>query len=67
MKKMKKSLFLRSFFISMVLVFCFGFGFFGMAKAYKNIRLVAYGEYVNAIELKDGVLRIFDFVVNVKK
>lgn len=60
-----KSLFLRSFFISMVLIFCMIFGFLGVAKAYKNIRLVAYGEYVNAIELKDGILKIFDLKIEI--
>lgn len=62
---MKKGLFLRSFFISLVLVFCLGFGFFGIAKAYENIRLVAYGEYVNAIELKDGYLKFFDIEIKI--
>ena len=60
---MKNSLFLRSFLISFVLISCVVFGFFGIAKAYKNIRLVAYGEYVNAIELKDGYLKIFDMKI----
>ena len=62
---MKKSLFLRSFLISFVLLSCIISGFYGIARAYKNIRLVAYGEYVNAIELKDGYIKIFDIEIEI--
>ena len=53
--------FLRSFYISSVVVFCLILGFVGVTKAYENIRLIAYGEYKNAIEIENGKLRIFDF------
>ena len=60
---MKRKIFFRSFFISLVVVFCIVFGFLATAKAYENIRLVAYGEYRNAIEIdKDGIT-FFDYEI----
>jgi len=60
---MKKSLFLRTVRLSSVVIFCIIFGFLGVAEAYKNIRLVAYGEYRNAIEFEKDSIKIFDFVI----
>ena len=56
-----KSLFLRTVYLSTVVVFCLIFGFLGVAKAYENIRLIAFGEYRNAIEIEDGKIKILDF------
>lgn len=60
-----KKIFLRSFFISLVVVFCIGVGFFGVAKAYENIRLVAFGEYRKAIEIKENKIMIFDYEIKI--
>ena len=62
--KKRTRLFFRSFFLSAVIMFCIFFGFLGMAKAYENIRLIGFGEYRSAIEVKDGVLKIFDFEIS---
>ncbi len=65
MIKIKRKLFFRSFFISFIAVFCIIFGIWATAKAYENIRLVAYGEYTQAFEIhKDGI-RIFDFEIKI--
>lgn len=62
---MKRStkLFFRSFYISSVVVFCLLLGIFGMTKAYEGIRLVGFGEYRNAIEIENGNIKIFDFIL----
>ncbi|MGI6279093.1 MAG: hypothetical protein ACOYJS_00860 [Acutalibacteraceae bacterium] len=51
--------------MSSVIVFCLLFGFFGIKKAYENIRLIGFGEYRSAIEYKDGELKLFDFVIKI--
>lgn len=61
--KREVRLFLRSFKISAVIVFCALLGILGVAKAYKNIRLIGFGEYREAIEIKNGTIKIFDFEI----
>ena len=63
---MKKSvrLFLRSWYLSSVILFGMIFGIYAAAKAYENIRFIGFGEYRPAIELENGVLRIFDFEIS---
>lgn len=60
----KTKVFLRSFYISSVIIFCICFGFLGIAKAYENIRLIGFGEYRKAVEYEEGTLRIFDFEID---
>ncbi len=62
---MKRStkLFLRSFYISSVIVFCLTLGILGITKAYEGIRLVGFGEYRNAVEIENGSIKIFDFIL----
>ena len=69
MRNIKKQtkIFLKSAYLSSVIVFCFILGFSGICKAYENIRLIGFGEYRNAIEINDGKLKIFDFEVSLKK
>lgn len=64
-KIMKRStkLFLRSFYISSVIVFCLTLGILGITKAYEGIRLVGFGEYRGAVEIEDGSIKIFDFTL----
>lgn len=52
--------FIRKMYISAVVTSCIIFGFMGVCVAYSNIRNVAYGEYRNAIEIKNGKLYFFD-------
>ena len=58
---MKKSLFLRTVYISAVVIFCIVIGFYSAAKAYENIRLLAFGEYKKAIRIEENSLYLFDF------
>ena len=62
---MKRStrLFLRSFYISSVVVFCLTLGVIGIIKAYEGIRFVGFGEYRSAIEIGDGDIKVFDFTL----
>ncbi len=57
-------LFLRSFYLSFVILFCLCLGVLGMAKAYENIRLIGFGEYRNAVEFEEGTLKIFDLEID---
>lgn len=64
---MKKGrVFLRSFFLSAVIVFCIIFGIWGAIAAYENTLSTGFGEYKKAVEYSDGVLRIFDFEITLK-
>ncbi len=63
MKKQLK-IFFRSFLISSIIVFNIIFGFFGISKAYENIRLIGFGEYRKAIEIENGKLLVFDFEID---
>lgn len=62
MKRRTKT-YIRSFYISTVIILCFVFGWLGIATAYKNTVQVAFGEYKKAIELTDEGLRILDFII----
>ena len=57
--------FLRSLFLSAVVVFCMIFGFLFTAKAYENIRLVAFGEYRKAVEITGDKIMIFDYEIKI--
>ncbi len=62
---MKRStrLFLRSFYISSVVVFCLFICVFGMTKAYEGIRLIGFGEYRSAIEITEDSIKFFDITL----
>lgn len=61
--KNRIKIFLRTVYISSVIIFCLLLGFFGVCKAYEGIRLVGFGEYRNAIEIKDEKINLLDFTV----
>lgn len=61
MKRKNLRTFLRTFYISSVITLCIAIAVFGISEAYKNIRLIGFGEYRNAIEIGDGGLKILDF------
>ena len=59
---MKKiTVFLRTVYLTSVIIFCILIGIFGVCKAYEGIRLVGFGEYRNAVEIKDKKINLLDF------
>ncbi len=62
MKKQTKT-YLRSFYISLIVIMCLAFGWLGVSAAYENTVRIAFGEYRSAIEISDGTIRILDFVI----
>lgn len=61
-----KKLFVKTVKISSIFVFCALFGILAAAEAFEGIREVAYGEYREALEYEDGVLKFFDFEIEIK-
>ena len=59
----KIKVFFKSFYISFVLALCLFIGIYGTAKAYEKMRLIGFGEYKKAVEIKGNVLRILDFEI----
>ncbi len=55
--------FFRKMILSAVVTGCILFGFLAACMAYSGIRKIGFGEYVNAIEIKDGEFRFFDFKI----
>ena len=62
MKKQTKT-YLRSFYISLIVIMCLAFGWLGVSAAYETTVRIAFGEYRSAIEISDGTIRILDFVI----
>ncbi len=60
---MKLKIYLRSFYISCVLILCITIGFVGIGKAYENTVRTGFGEEKSAIEINDGTIRILDFEI----
>ncbi len=58
--------FLRSFYISAVIVLCLGIAVFGISKAYESIRRIGFGEYRSAVEFADGEFKFFDMTFDFK-
>ena len=50
-----------------MILFCLIIGFWGISKAYENIRLIGFGEYRSAIEYENGKLEIFDYEIRLSK
>ena len=63
--KRNGKLFLKSFYLSSVIVFCLIFGILGTVKAYEQTRLIGFGEYRKVIEFEDGVFRFFDVEIDI--
>ena len=59
-------LFLKSFYISFVIVACVLIFAFGISKTYENIRLIGFGEYKEAVEITSTSIRILDFEYELK-
>lgn len=57
-------IFSRTVYITSVILLCLIFGFYGVFKAYESIRLIAFGEYRNAVEITDEEIKVFDYEIN---
>ena len=66
MKKENLKKFIRSFYITFIILLCVVFGFYSICKAYENIRLVSFGEYRSAIELEEGKFKFFDYTKEIE-
>lgn len=55
--------FLRTVYITSVILLCLFLGFYGVFKAYENIRLTAFGEYRNAVQITGEEIKLFDFII----
>lgn len=62
--KRQIKIFFRSFFVSLIIAFNIIFAFLSISKAYENIRLIGFGEYRKAVEIKDGKLLFFDLEID---
>ncbi len=63
MKRQTKT-YLRTLYITLVVVMCLSLGWIGISMAYENTVQVAFGEYKRAIEITDEEIRILDFVIS---
>ena len=64
--KRKTNVFLRSFYLNSVIIFCVFLAVAGISKSYEGIRQVGFGEYKKAIEITENEIRILDFNINFK-
>ncbi len=60
----KNSVFLRTVYITSTILLCLFLGIYGIFSAYKSIRQIAFGEYRNAVEIKEDEIKILDFELN---
>ena len=56
--------FFRTTVIGTIIALSIIFGSISIAKAYENIKLVAFGEYKKAVELTENGIRILDFLID---
>ena len=59
--KRNTKIFWRAFIISFLIVICLYIIIAGIGESYKQMRRIGFGEYKDAVEYSDGVLRILDF------
>ena len=62
--KRKFKVFLRSFYLSGVIMFCILFAFFGVARAWENTVKIGFGQYKDAIEKTENGFRFLDFNID---
>lgn len=63
--KRNTKIFWRSFFIAILIVMCIYIIIAGITESYKQMRKIGFGEYKNAVEYSNGVLRILDFEIEI--
>lgn len=61
MRKIK--VFLRTVYLTSVIIICLFVGIFGICKAYEGIRLVGFGEYRRAVEMDGEKIVFFDYEI----
>ena len=55
--------FLRKMIFSAVITSCIIYGFLGICTAYSQIRKTGFGDYRNAVEIKEKHIEIFDYKI----
>ena len=65
MNKKETSHFWNAVKYTSLLIFCVALVFFGIARAYEEIKLSGYGETVKALEYKNGVIIFFGYKIPV--
>ena len=63
---MKNKIFLRTLYITLVMIFCLGIGLFGSTKAYEGIRKIGFGENRKAIAIEEERIKFFDIEIKYK-
>ena len=58
-----KKAFLRSFFITVLILFCVTLFSFGIIASYKAINATKYAKYDKVVEIDEENIRIFDFKI----
>ncbi|MBE6805545.1 MAG: hypothetical protein E7526_03335 [Ruminococcaceae bacterium] len=58
-----KKIFWRTVKISSVIIFNIILLLYGICVAYKNTRLIAYGEYSKIINIEENTIEIFDYTI----
>ena len=56
-----KIIFFRTLKITSIIILNLFVLVYGICHAYKNIRLLAYGEYVQIIEVNENYIKLFDY------
>ncbi|MBR2044474.1 MAG: hypothetical protein IJ946_09100 [Clostridia bacterium] len=52
--------------MAILIVMCLYIIVAGITESYKQMRKIGFGEYKNAVEYSNGVLRILDFKIEIK-
>ncbi len=63
--KRNTKIYLRSFYLSLVIIFCLLLGWIGISTAYKNTLRLGWGQEKKAIEITDDYIRILDFTIEI--
>lgn len=63
--KRNTKIYLRSFYLSLVIIFCLLIGWIGISTAYKNTLRLGWGQEKKAIEITDDYIRILDFTIEI--
>lgn len=57
--------FLRTSAVTLVVCLCLAFGLAAAGRAYRGTRITVFSDYRSAVELKDGVLKLFDIELEI--
>lgn len=59
--------YLRSFYLSLLIIFCIGFIIFGITRVYKAVNATAFAKYDRAFSVDDEGIKILDFYIKKNK